>query len=256
MQPIPKVSLVKTADGSLSLYHEELGVHYRSCFGADAEARYVFLEGCRLLEKTDRWVVLELGFGGGINFLHTAAAAHEAGCRLAYHSIEYAPLAPADLTALHQAMPPALQRGSRLALEAFEAAREPREAGSAITVCDDAITLSLYPMRWEDAPIPLDLEAHAIYHDPFAPRTNPEAWTPAIFSWMLPRLRADGILATYSAAAAVRAALAMAGFFVASAPGLGHKREITLASPSKEALSKYRLLSRELYLAKAKEIFS
>ncbi|MCK6511523.1 tRNA (5-methylaminomethyl-2-thiouridine)(34)-methyltransferase MnmD [Myxococcota bacterium] len=292
----PLVGLVETGDGSWSLYHEELGVHYRSQHGAFTESRHVFLEGCRLASRGGVWRVLELGFGGGINFLHTAAMARACGASLEYRTIDWAPVAPAILQALHQHAPPEMRPFSALAQEVTAQAdpselpahtRSPQTYASDTTTQADPlqthhsdlstdhaatqadpsdliayaespqgdIRLWLYPTPWQNAAIPLPSGAHAIYHDPFGPRVNPEAWGADCFAWMRQHIADDGILATYSAASHVRAALVAAGFALATTAGPVGKREITLAAVDHSVLSMYTLLSTERYRQKALALF-
>ncbi len=250
----PQVGLVETADGSWSLYHQGLGVHYRSQHGALTESRHVFLEGCQLPLRTGLWRVLELGFGGGINFLQTAATARACGCSLDYHTIDWAPVAPATLEALHQHAPTTMQPFSALAQDVVAQADIPETTAYSETPQGD-IRLWLYPTAWQGANVPADLHAHAIYHDPFDPRTNPEAWSVDCFSWMHTRIASDGILATYSAAAHIRAALVAAGFVLATTAGPAGKREITLAAVDHSILSMYTPLSTERYRKKASARF-
>jgi len=250
----PLVGLVETGDGSWSLYHEELGVHYRSQHGAFTESRHVFLAGCRLASRVGVWRVLELGFGGGINFLHTAAMARACGSSLEYHTIDWAHVDPTTLQALHQHAPPAMQPFSALAQE-VTAQAEPSELIAYAEAPEGDIRLWLYPTPWQDAAIPIQFGAHAIYHDPFGPRVNPEGWGVDCFSWMRQRIADDGILATYSAAAHVRAALVAAGFALAMTTGPVGKREITLAAVDHSVLSMYTLLSTERYRQKALALF-
>ena len=76
--------------------------------------------------------------------------------------------------------------------------------------------------RWEGM-------ADAWFLDGFAPRKNPELWEPALIAEVAWRTRAGGRAATYSAAGAVRRALAAAGFEVERAEGFGAKRHMTRA---------------------------
>ena len=39
---------ILTADGSATLFHREVGEHYHSLSGAHLEARYRFIEPCRV----------------------------------------------------------------------------------------------------------------------------------------------------------------------------------------------------------------
>jgi len=85
------------------------------------------------------------------------------------------------------------------------------------------LTLLFGPV--EDMLASLSARADAWYLDGFAPRANPDMWTPALFQHMR-RLSAPGArFATFTAAGDVRRGLAEAGFAVGKAPGFGRKRD-------------------------------
>ena len=87
-------------------YSREFGDVYHSAAGGPSQARHVFLNGNRVLERwagRSRFVVLETGFGAGINFLTTWQAWRRdpARCRrLHFVSIEKHPFARSDLKVL------------------------------------------------------------------------------------------------------------------------------------------------------------
>lgn len=73
-------------------------------------------------------------------------------------------------------------------------------------------------------------EFDAVFHDPFSPARMPELWTIDLFREYARLLRKpEGLLMTYSTAAAVRGGLQEAGFRVFKTPALGHKTGGTLA---------------------------
>ncbi len=73
---------------------------------------------------------------------------------------------------------------------------------------------------WTDA-------ADAWFLDGFSPARNPEMWEPGLLAAVAARTAPGGTCATYSAAGAMRADLARAGFDVTRAPGFGAKRHMT-----------------------------
>jgi len=208
---------------------------FRSRAGAWAEARAVFVEGCALPQRWDEaaressgasFTVLELGFGPGVNFLATLEAWRERrdpSARLHFFSVEAHPLcpddlgraldalgafgaAPADVRRLLAQWPAALPGMHRVAFEADAAT---------LTLCfGDARTL-----------VPkLRLGADAFFLDGFAPARNPHMWEPALLRTLGRLARPGATLATWSAAGAVREALAAAGFEVERVAGHGGKR--------------------------------
>lgn len=199
---------VLTQDGSSTVRDLELGVTYRSTHGADEESRHVFVEGTRTAHSPR--VVLEFGFGTARNFLLTGLAEGI----LQFHAVEHAPLGPEWIDGDGELVELARRGLGELALHGgFQGAW-------------DGISLTLYP-RLSDVP---DVQATSVYHDPFDPATNPDAWTEEVFAAIAARTHAEGVLGTYSAASHVRAALARAGWFVGSRPGIGRKREVTAAA--------------------------
>ena len=84
--------IVKTADGSDTIYLPELDETYHSIFGAVQEARHVFIENG--IERLDRnnIRVLEVGFGTGLNSLLTAIYAVNNHRHVEYFAVEKFPL--------------------------------------------------------------------------------------------------------------------------------------------------------------------
>jgi tRNA U34 5-methylaminomethyl-2-thiouridine-forming methyltransferase MnmC len=223
-----RIQIVQTHDGSKTLYDRDKQVHYRAMAGARSESRYVFLEGSGLLERPAPWRVLELGFGAGVNFCETVRALGERPAQLEYHSVEYAAVAP-ELLEFHQDEAGEL---ARRALAKLDRAGEPVE----VIGLQGRVRLWLYPMAWLDFDRP-DLRADAVFYDPFGPRTEPGSWGVDSFAVARQHMAEHAVLATYSAATAVKRAMFEAGFEVASAPGPGRKREVTFASTARERLT-------------------
>nr|WP_303674699.1 MnmC family methyltransferase [Vampirovibrio chlorellavorus] len=70
----------------------------------------------------------------------------------------------------------------------------------------------------------------AVFHDPFSPQKMPELWTVDLFRHYQTLLRhRQGLVLTYSTAAAVQGGLQEAGFQVLKTRGLGQKAGATLA---------------------------
>ena len=222
---------IPTADGSTTLRHRRLGVLYRSAHGACIESDHVFIRGA-MVKGLPPWRVLELGFGEARNFRGAVDAAYERGATLLYCAVD------------HEPIPPGLVMGDGLgAALAREALAEVRRTGEPAIFEQGLVRLVLHPKNWAD--VSLEKESFdAVFHDPFAPAVNPEAWTQGCFSWSREAMSPSGILATYSAAGHVRRAMARAGLFVAVAAGPGKKREITFASPSEGSLGEARIKYR------------
>lgn len=188
-----------------------------------AEARHVFLAGNGLPERfRPGFAVAETGFGTGLNCLAALEAWTRAGVPgpLAFTSFEADPLAPAAMARALGAFP-ALAEIARPLLAGWSAGRRRIENDRlrlSVIVGDARDTLP----RWTGA-------ADAWFLDGFAPARNPELWEPALLAAVARHTVPGGTAATYSAAGAVRAGLAAAGFAVERRPGFGQKRHMTAA---------------------------
>jgi tRNA 5-methylaminomethyl-2-thiouridine biosynthesis bifunctional protein len=209
-------------------YCAAFGDVYHSADGGIAQAEHVFLKGNGLPERwarRERFVVLETGFGFGLNFLATWQAwkRDASRCRrLHYVSIEKHPFTLGDLRLLHERYP-------ELAPEAKELhAHWPLLVSGAHRLEFGDVVLTLF---FGDVAMLRDLRlaADAVYLDGFAPAKNPDMWTHQVMR-SVSRLAADGAtLATWSVAASLRDALESTGFAVEKRAGFGGKREVLVA---------------------------
>jgi tRNA 5-methylaminomethyl-2-thiouridine biosynthesis bifunctional protein len=215
-------------DPSGTPFSEKFGDVYHSAESGPDQARHVFLHGNDL---PARWAgerlftIVETGFGAGLNFMATWAAwrSDPKRCeRLHFVSVERHPFVGEDLAALH-ARYPEFHRQSAEICAAWPAAT----AGMHRLHLDQGrVTLTLVFADVLDALRGLRLGADAFYLDGFAPDRNPEMWSPAVMKALARLARTGATLATYTAAHAVREALAAAGFEVEKSAGFGRKREM------------------------------
>jgi tRNA 5-methylaminomethyl-2-thiouridine biosynthesis bifunctional protein len=211
-------------------YSEAYGDVYHSAAGGAAQAEHVFLRGNSLPERwatRERFVILETGFGFGLNFLVTWQAWRRdpARCeRLHYVAIEKHPFAIDDLRVLHEKYP---ELGKETAeLHACWPVLVP--GAHRLEFDSGKVVLTLF---FADIKVARDLRlaADAIYLDGFAPAKNPDMWSAQVMR-ALSRLAAPGATAaTWSVAASVRSALEATGFAVEKRAGFGHKKEMLVA---------------------------
>jgi tRNA 5-methylaminomethyl-2-thiouridine biosynthesis bifunctional protein len=213
-------------------YSAAFGDVYHSADGGIAQAEHVFLRGNGLPERwarRERFVILETGFGFGLNFLTTWRAwkRDASRCRrLHYVSIEKHPFTLGDLRVVHQ-------RYAELTQEAKELhAHWPLLLSGAHRLEFGNVVLTLF---FGDVAILRDLRlaADAIYLDGFAPAKNPDMWTHQVMR-SVSRLAAIGAtLATWSVAGSVRDVLDATGFAVEKRAGFGGKLEMLTARNTK-----------------------
>jgi len=211
-------------------YSEAFDDIYHSVAGAVGQARHVFLEGNHLTERwagRERFVIMETGFGAGINFLATWQAWRRhprRPRRLHFVSIEKHPFAAADAKSIFASLPEI--RAEAAELEARWPTLVP--GAQRIELDGGSVVLTLF---FADVGVARDLRlaADAFYLDGFAPAKNPDMWTPALMR-SLARLAAPGAtVATWSVAASVRHALEETGFAVEKRSGFGDKKEMLVA---------------------------
>ena len=214
---------------------------YHSAEGGPAQARHVFLAGNGLPARwrgRSRFVILETGFGFGLNFLATWQAWRrdpERCGKLHFVSIEKHPFSLEDLRTLHARYPEFESEAGEL----HSAWPMLVPGGHRAELDDGKVVLTLF---LGDIALArgLRLAADALYLDGFSPAKNPDMWSPATLR-ALSRLCAPGATAaTWSVAAPVRAALEATGFAVEKAPGFGSKKEMIrahLVRPGVEVLS-------------------
>lgn len=197
------------------------GDPYYSLQDGLAEARHVFLAGNDTPKRfTKGFRIAELGFGTGLNMLAALLAWRAAGApgSLRFTSFEAHPL-EADEIARALAAFPEVAGVAGPFLEAWaQGARRFSLPGleAEVIVGDARDTLP----GWGG-------QADAWFLDGFAPARNPALWEPALLAEVARHTAPGGTVATYSAAGAVRRALAAAGFAVERRPGFGTKRHMS-----------------------------
>lgn len=218
--------LAFAADGTP--YSEAYGDVYHSASGGPAQARHVFLAGNGLPERwreRERFVILETGFGLGLNFLATWAAwqADPQACRrLHFVSIEKHPFTAADLERAHAAWP----EFAPLAAELRRHWPLLVPGVHRLNLAGGRVVLTLVFGDAAEVLRRLDARCDAFYLDGFSPARNPELWSPPLFK-AIARLATPGAtLATWSVATAVREALAAVEFDLEKRPGFAGKREM------------------------------
>ena len=233
----PLVPAVPAFDATSTPYSPEYGDVYHSADSGPGQARHVFLGGNDLPARwagTRVFIILETGFGLGLNFLATWQAWRADPARperLHFVSIEKHPFAREGLATLHARYPEFTSLGAEL-----QAAWPlPLPGLHRLHFEDGHVTLTLAFADVADVLPKLRLAADAIYLDGFAPDRNPDMWTPAVMKALARLARSGATAATYTTARAVRDALAAAGFVPELRPGFGRKRHMLAArfSPSR-----------------------
>jgi tRNA U34 5-methylaminomethyl-2-thiouridine-forming methyltransferase MnmC len=211
--------IIKTSDGSSSVYLPEWDENYHSKHGAIQEAYHVFIQhGLDLFPDKSKVSILEMGFGTGLNCMITYLEAKRRNLTVDYLALEGYPLDPEMIWKLNH-------------LDQLNADKYSDEYEKLIS------------SPWE---VPIDIHgsfklikrelmfevfngksvADLVYFDAFGARVQPELWTEVIFKKMYEALVGNGVLVTYSAKGSVRRAMQAVGFDVERLPGPPGKREM------------------------------
>lgn len=221
MTRINGLNIETTADGSVTLYRDDIDEHYHSVKGALAESLHVYIDlGWRMAASYGKPIrVFEVGFGTGLNAALTAGAAVASGVPTTYFSVDLYPLAD-ELTEL---LAGTMQTGYVSDFKSVNSAEWDR-----ITTINPWFTLH----KMEDNLLTMDVprDVDVVYFDAFAPEKQPEMWTEPVFEKLYSAMIPGGVLTTYCAKGAVRRMLRKVGFQVERLPGpRDGKREVIRA---------------------------
>ncbi len=216
--------IIKTADGSTTIYIKDWEEYYHSKHGAIQEAYHVFIKnGLELFAAADKEIsILEIGFGTGLNALISCLEAEKHRFSIHYEGVEAYPVRKEELKHLNY---------------------------TEILEIETSVFRKMHQVSWEEnhritphftlkkrkqffAEINDEAGFDLIYFDAFGARVQPELWREDMFVKMYKALRPGGKLVTYSAKGAVRRALQKTGFIVERLPGPPGKREMLRASKS------------------------
>lgn len=214
--------MVKTGDGSYTLYLHDYDEHMHSLSGAYEEALLKHVRPSRILNANKTMLhVLDVGFGLGYNILALLVEIERVGYRgtLTIVSLEK-----------ERSLLPALRsiRFDDSRDRIYSSIQRAYITGS----CDiNSVSISVLfgDARKLILPLP-DNTFDAVFFDPFSPSRNPELWSVDLFREIYRSMNDNAVLTTYSSASQVRAALLEAGFLIGRGPAVGGKREGTLAA--------------------------
>jgi len=218
------LKVIPTADGSTSIFWEELNETYHSLHGATQESRHVYIKAGLeyLFSKKQIINVLEVGLGTGLNVLLSLEfALKNPDVSIQLTSLEPFPLPPEVLDSLdftdtfslpfstelpsfwnqiHTCLPEQKQH----CLPNFEFRKLHQKL-------EDFKTLEVFDL---------------IYYDAFAPSKQPKMWELDNLQKIADLTVSGGVLVTYSSSGKFRKNLALAGFEIEKLKGPIGKKEM------------------------------
>jgi len=212
--------LIKTSDGSHTIYVPELDEHYHSIHGAVQESRHVFIKNGFDTCKADPINIFEVGFGTGLNALLTAIRSIDGNRQVNYTSIEKYPVHEDIIWSLnHNDF--AGKDGKKI----FNLIHY-SQWNQITPICKN---FSLKKIKGDFTDGNHSGAYDLIYFDAFGPDKQPEMWTKEIFNFISAITVKGGIFVTYSAKGEVKRNLTACGFQVGLLPGPPGKRQIIRA---------------------------
>ena len=216
--------LIKSKDGSHSIYRSDIDEHYHSIHGAIQESKHVFINAGLLdhinATKKNKISILEIGFGTGLNAFLTSVFIKKAeiNCIVEYHTLEPYPL-PNDL--IEQLNYPNSIDEKEEFLNLHSSSWENRAK------IHQHFYLIKNKLKLED--YSTNLQFDIIYYDAFGPNSQKEMWEPKQFNKLFDLTKKNGRLVTYCAKGQVRRDLQNAGYQIQRLAGPVGKREMLRA---------------------------
>ncbi len=212
--------LIKTSDGSTSLYIPQLDETYHSVHGALQETQHVFIKNGLQLFEHQSISILEIGFGTGLNALVTYKEHKVLQLNIHYETVEAYPISWEEASQMNFS-------------EVLSPTLSPIFEQMHCCPWDETVALSptfSFKKRLQRFETINDVDSFdLIYFDAFGARVQPELWTMPLFEKMYQALREGGILVTYASKGSARRAMQEVGFQVEKLPGAMGKREMVRA---------------------------
>ena len=214
------LKIVKTNDGSSTLFSPEFNEHYHSTQGAINESMQVYIKNGLKYCKKKTLNIFELGFGTGLNAILTYIESKKFNLTIEYNAIELFPVKPEII--------PELNYNSFLLKEELFIFNKMHNSN-----WDTKIRLSenfiLHKISGDFENLVLNEKYDLVFFDAFSPDTQPNLWSKEIFLKLFNSLNSNGILTTYSSKGLVKNNLRDAGFKVYRLEGPNGKRHVLRA---------------------------
>ena len=226
--------LIKTNDGSFTLYNEVLDETYHSVNGALTESLHVFIKNglmYRPFEKNEIHI-LEVGFGTGLNALLTLE--HKPiDQKIFYTAVEPYPLKIEDNIAYFEHFETAPKKLSTIATMLQNDGNKFTEIESGfyfslLTQKIQSLSMSDHLIRYSDLDVVFE-GFDLVYFDAFAPQKQSEMWNLETLSSISEQMSKKSLLTSYCAQGQFKRHLKSLGFNVIGIEGPPGKREMTIA---------------------------
>jgi tRNA U34 5-methylaminomethyl-2-thiouridine-forming methyltransferase MnmC len=215
-----------TNDGSYTFFSAEFGQTFHSRYGAKEESIFKYAVPTLLADRASRGHLRLLDICYGLGYNSAAALAtiwrSHPNCTIEIIALELdrsVPISAIEHNLLSDWEDPIPQLLTQLGREGSISIDR---LTAQLILGDARQTIQQVTCR--------GFRADAIFLDPFSPSACPQLWTVEFIDRVAKCCAADGIIATYSCAAAVRTAMIQAGLSIADSIPVGRKAPGTIAS--------------------------
>jgi tRNA U34 5-methylaminomethyl-2-thiouridine-forming methyltransferase MnmC len=223
-----------TADGSYTFFSPEYGESYHSHSGAKLEAEKKFVDSCQLGIKASvkkEVFILDICYGLGYNTAAALAKIWQVNprCKINLIALEIDPEVPKNALDNHLLDSWGEEIVQVLLTLANQQIIKTNYLDAELWLADARQLIQQVQEK--------KFLADAIFLDPFSPTKCPQLWAVEFLTLVAQCLNPEGILATYSCAAAVRSALQLAGLKIGPTVAVGRRSPGTMATFSEAYLS-------------------
>lgn len=220
----PGTQIIRTADGSCTLYREDLDETYHSIHGALAESIHVYIDNGLARLKSEKDIhILEIGLGTGLNALLTMDHAEE-GQNIHYYSIEPFPVDAEIIMDYYKQF--AIKPINYPSLEKMLASNgSPVQIRPGFDFC--LLNKTLQSLQANDVK---DIRFDLVYYDAFGPSKQAEMWTVETLKNAVDLMKTGGILTTYCSQGQFKRNLKSLGLQIENPKGPMGKREMTVGT--------------------------
>ena len=205
------MKLVKTQDGSFTVFNEAAGEHYHSISGALEES---FEKHVNAIGVEDDFRILDFCFGLGYNSI--AATKNHNNLQIIGLENDIEIIRAIHILEVPESIKPEFDAFQNLA-EKLEITDKNNNTIKLI-IGDALQTIDQLPDNFFDR----------VFFDPFSPGKQPEMWSEEIFQKVFDKMKQGGKLSTYSCAKWIRENMKNVGFKVLDGPVVGRKSPATI----------------------------
>jgi tRNA U34 5-methylaminomethyl-2-thiouridine-forming methyltransferase MnmC len=217
------VDIIKTGDGSHTLYLKSLDETYHSRRGAVEESQYVYIKhGLDRLQNKESLNVLEVGFGTGLNIILTCIYAQKMKKPISVTTLEPYPIQDSSVLNYCQELHFSEKVFHHMHHSKFDE----------VITLNDYVSLEKKKTRLEN--FTPSKRFDVVYFDAFAPSKQSEIWSKSNLQKCFLCLNNGGVLTTYCAQGQFKRDLKAVGFTLENPPGPLGKKEMTVGLKTKK----------------------